>query len=617
MQDNVSVLIATIVAVIIIVLFPIYNIATRQDSIANNMVVKATTNFVDEVRNKGYIDKQSYGTYLNELSKTGNTYDVELEVYKPILLETGDATDEYEQKYEVVYTDTILSDMSNSDLFKDEGSVKKSNAYYLYDEYKFYVRVKNTNVTQAQILLNQLLSGKQNERIIVNYGGIVYSNEWAHGENAESTGSNISISRPLDNNLKEFKYEHITDIYDMYLDELKTVYGIAARLSDEVAGADRIKFKLKYKNVEKLTNSVGDELNDELSRERHIRDCIEIDGIVVDKNDILVEESRIELNGDDTYDYEYLITLTNIEYDFENNPYIESRVRIKAGSAYTKAGPLTELNSKYFIVFYEATDLEIEAEGKYYASDGTAIIGTGRADYARIQVKLNKANENITEVRYVKGEYTVTDFSNDSTFGTNIKNTYDTSSDVYITSPDNGVRITENGKYTIYAKDKHGKEACITIDVIGLGSDRIKFVVNWNTSNDFDMHLVGEKNGSEVMHVYYSNKTHNTTDYGYAWLNQDNTKGGSGLSSAEIIILERAAKDMKYTCYIYDYSGRNNSFYDRMPVLTIYRGEANNEVKIYDSTTDKTWSSSGSYRYWYILTYDANTRTVEFIDEFR
>ena len=60
MQDNVSVLIATIVAVIIIVLFPIYNVATRQDSIANNMVVKATTNFVDEVRNKGYIDKVEY-----------------------------------------------------------------------------------------------------------------------------------------------------------------------------------------------------------------------------------------------------------------------------------------------------------------------------------------------------------------------------------------------------------------------------------------------------------------------------------------------------------------------------------------------------------------------------
>ena len=56
MEDNVSILLASILTVVIIVLFPIYNVATRQDSIAKNMVVKATTNFVDEARNKGYIE---------------------------------------------------------------------------------------------------------------------------------------------------------------------------------------------------------------------------------------------------------------------------------------------------------------------------------------------------------------------------------------------------------------------------------------------------------------------------------------------------------------------------------------------------------------------------------
>lgn len=358
MQDNVSVLIATIVAVIIIVLFPIYNIATRQDSIANNMVVRATTNFVDEVRNKGYIDKETYGKFLNELDKTGNTYDVEMEVYKPILLETVDSTSdakEFEENYDVDYTDTIIAGMENSTLFKDEGSVKKSDVYYLYDDYKFYVRVKNTNVTQAQILLDRLLSGKQNERIVVNYGGVVYSNEWAHGENAESASANISISRPLNNNLKEFKYEYITDIYDQTLDELKTVYAIAVRLSDEGVGAGNIKFRLKYNGVEQLTSESGTVLNTEVDRENHIKNYIETEGFVVEKQYIQVDEISVKNNGD-TYDYEYIITFSNISYNFQNNPYMEGRVKINAGSAYTKAGQVSELNSKYFVITYELNE---------------------------------------------------------------------------------------------------------------------------------------------------------------------------------------------------------------------------------------------------------------------
>lgn len=628
MQDNVSVLIATIVAVVIIVLFPIYNVATRQDSIANNMVVRATTNFVDEVRNKGYIDKESYGKFLNELDKTGNTYDVEMEVYKPILLETQESTNEnkeYEEKYDIDYTDIIIADMENADLFKDDGSIKKSDVYYLYDEYKFYVRVRNTNITQAQILLDRLISGKYDERIVVNYGGIVYSNEWEHGEDAESTGANISISRPLNNVGKEFKYEYITDIYDEYLGEDVTVYGIAVRLSDKEEGKDKIKFKLNYKKVEKLTNELGDELNEQVSRENYIRDCIDISGIAVDKEDILVQENVIKQNADGTWNYEYIITLSNISFDFANNPYVKSRVSIKPASAYTKSGPVSQVSSKEFIVFYEATEIEIEALPKYYSNSHVLIEGTGRADYARIQVGLNKTNESIAELRYAKGEFSEEEFANNPTLGTSIKETYNIDvTDKYITSKDEGVRITENGKYTIYAKDRHGREKVEVIDIIGLGSDRIKIVLNWSPDIDFDMHLIGEKNGSKVMEVYYSSKSHDSNQYGHAWLNQDNTSGGTDLDDAEIIILERAAQDMKYTCYIYDYDGVTNSFYNKKPVLTIYRGEAGSEVKIYDSTIEKggekpnrPWTENGSHRNWYILTYDANTRMVEFIDEYK
>lgn len=85
-------------------------------------------------------------------------------------------------------------------------------------------------------------------------------------------------------------------------------------------------------------------------------------------------------------------------------------------------------------------------------------------------------------------------------------------------------------------------------------------MLNWRTSNDFDMHLVGKKTGnSGQMHVYYSCKNYDDSTFGSANLNQDNTSGGEGLSKAEIIILERAEQDVKYTCYVHDFTNRKSS----------------------------------------------------------
>ncbi len=357
MQDNISVLLASILTVIIIVLFPIYNVATRQDSITKNMVVKATTNFVDAARNKGYIEAEDYENYLTEINRTGHSYEVELEVYKPILLET-DTANSYEEKYVVDYTDDIIATMGTTDLDPsiEETSVINDDIYPLNDGYKFYVRVKNTNITQAQILLDRLLTGELTERIVVNYGGVVYTNEWAKGEDAETVGANISISRPMDYNEKEFKYEAITDVYDQYLEEFTTIYGLAVRLNDMNANESKIKFLLSYKDVYQLRDESGNILSSKTARENHIKKYFSIIGF---EAEVDVEERQATNNSTGTWDYSYMITLSRINYDFENNAYLRGMVQIKAGSADTRAGALGLLNSKEFIITYSVNKPEI------------------------------------------------------------------------------------------------------------------------------------------------------------------------------------------------------------------------------------------------------------------
>ena len=82
MKDNLSVVITVIVLVMLMVIFPLYNYFERQDDMSYNIVLKSTTNFVDEVINCGYIDQQMYDNFIQKLSITGNLYDIQLEAHK-------------------------------------------------------------------------------------------------------------------------------------------------------------------------------------------------------------------------------------------------------------------------------------------------------------------------------------------------------------------------------------------------------------------------------------------------------------------------------------------------------------------------------------------------------
>ena len=68
-EENISIIFAAIIGTFLIVILPLYSILDRQDSMSYNVVLTATTNFVDKVRNNGFIDKESYNNYINERRK--------------------------------------------------------------------------------------------------------------------------------------------------------------------------------------------------------------------------------------------------------------------------------------------------------------------------------------------------------------------------------------------------------------------------------------------------------------------------------------------------------------------------------------------------------------------
>ena len=164
MRDNISIIFAAIFAVILLIVFPMFSLLTRQDNIAYNKVLTITTEFVDTVRTKGYFTEKEYTNYLVELAATQNTYKVDMECHKKMLIKD---INKYTEENPVWIEDTAI--YYNSYVEKELSGLG-TLAFEEGDE--FYVKVYNTNITTASLMYNYFLGSRVPRKIInIGYGG--------------------------------------------------------------------------------------------------------------------------------------------------------------------------------------------------------------------------------------------------------------------------------------------------------------------------------------------------------------------------------------------------------------------------------------------------------------
>lgn len=195
MKDNLSIVITVIVLVLLMVIFPLYNFFERQDDMSYNLVLKATTNFADQVMNNGYIDQNTYDKFVTELGNTGNVYDIQIEAHRKVLTVDKSGTDVYTEQSYIDYTDDIFESITNT---TDSNLMKKSlknNIYLFNPKDEIYVKVKNSNTTMAASLFNTIIPASKKTRIEVNYGGIIKNNAWKDVD-ATFTGHNLAPGAP-------------------------------------------------------------------------------------------------------------------------------------------------------------------------------------------------------------------------------------------------------------------------------------------------------------------------------------------------------------------------------------------------------------------------------------
>lgn len=155
MEDSLSIIFAVIISLLLMFLFPMIDTWEMQDNLSYVVVYAAVTDFVDTIRNTGYITQDAYDAFTSKIYATGNTYSISLEHRE---------FNEDLKAYLNTYTNEILDEIDENDVYK-------------LDKYDyFYVTVKNTNRTQATVLSDFLATNVgDNFKIGVSYGGIVWS----------------------------------------------------------------------------------------------------------------------------------------------------------------------------------------------------------------------------------------------------------------------------------------------------------------------------------------------------------------------------------------------------------------------------------------------------------
>lgn len=160
MGDSLSVIFATIVAAIIMFLFPMLDTWERQDDLSYIAAYTAVIDTVDAVRNTGRLTQGMYDSLVSTVNATGNRFKIQLEHREAIAI-PGTTPDTYELVYLNHYTNEILN------------TLNVSGEYTTFDEGDyFYISVKNTNKTQATVLKESLYGARlETFKIGVPYGG--------------------------------------------------------------------------------------------------------------------------------------------------------------------------------------------------------------------------------------------------------------------------------------------------------------------------------------------------------------------------------------------------------------------------------------------------------------
>lgn len=189
MGDSLSKIVALILAVLLLFIYPTKNEFERLDETSRIFVLTETSKFVDSIRNLGYVTPSMYQEYVGKLAATNNRYEIRMEHrkkrYDPIYEDPTIGVpaspvapvvpeDVYPVSYAIgfrtYYNNTIMKIMFPEPPIPDD-----ANRNYEFEKGDYFaVTVYNKNKTMATRLQEMFYNASFDaEKIYVRYGGMV------------------------------------------------------------------------------------------------------------------------------------------------------------------------------------------------------------------------------------------------------------------------------------------------------------------------------------------------------------------------------------------------------------------------------------------------------------
>ena len=177
MGDSLTTIVAIIAAVALMCIFPLMAVSERSDDISQLSVQNITVDYVDTIRSTGRLSYEDYLKFVESISSTGNSYDVEI-IVKIMNENVGkklvqaDMEKIGENIYYVMYTTQVM------DKIQSDSANPRGKTLLLHEGDIVSVNVKNTNNTVAQLLRDAFykVTGSDTYQVSASHGGIVTVN---------------------------------------------------------------------------------------------------------------------------------------------------------------------------------------------------------------------------------------------------------------------------------------------------------------------------------------------------------------------------------------------------------------------------------------------------------
>ncbi|MEC0371502.1 hypothetical protein [Paenibacillus chibensis] len=184
MSNAVSKIVAVLLAVALLFIYPAAEAYRKQDDVSRIIVNNAVTQFVDAVRNKGYLSPVMYQDFVNEMAASGNEMEIQMEhlhkQYTPVYTDASDPNT-FQHEFDVSYAGYYTADIM-SVLFPDNETPKDRDIrkYKMNAGDFFKVTIRNPNRTPGTIMMDFVTGSDSGvaPAMAYRYGGMVLNEDY-------------------------------------------------------------------------------------------------------------------------------------------------------------------------------------------------------------------------------------------------------------------------------------------------------------------------------------------------------------------------------------------------------------------------------------------------------